>query len=276
MTGWAACRLWGASFFDGLLPDGRTRRPVPLALGSTGHLRGRAGSTLLRERLDPDEIVLIHGIPCTVRRRALFDEMRLAEDAREATVSMDMMAAAGQVSVRQMREYVDPRAGWSGVPQARAALHLADECSLSPNETRMRNIWVIDAGLPRPLVNQPIWDLHGRLLGIADLLDPVAGVVGEFDGAEHRRARRHTRDAAREDLMRRAGLEYFKVTGLDLPDRRLVADRMLATRDRALRVPPTTRGWTITPPPDWKPAPTLDELFAERAQADAQRGTWPS
>lgn len=73
----------------------------------------------------------------------------------------------------------------------------------------MRLIWVLDAILPPPSVNSPIYDLTGRLLGIADLLDLQAGVVGEFDGAEHRGARRHTevdqRDLIAERSVRRLG-----------------------------------------------------------------------
>src|SRR3954447_802486 len=67
----------------------------------------------------------------------------------------------------------------------RAALDLASEDSRSPNETRMRLVWVLDAGLPVPAVNQPVYDLDGRLLGVADLLDVAAGVVGEYDGEDH-------------------------------------------------------------------------------------------
>lgn len=275
VTAWAACRLWRAAFFDGLMPDGRTRRPVPLAIGAAGRIRELPGSTILRDRLEPGEIVLILGIPCTVRRRALFDEMRHAPDLREAVVAMDMMAAAEQVSISQMHEYVATRVGWSGVPQARAALGLADERSKSPNETRLRLIWVLDAGLPSPLANRPVWDLDGRLLGIADLLDVEAGVVVEFDGAEHRTARRHTSDVAREDRMRRAGLEYVKVTGLDVRHPRLVADRILSTRARAPWLPAAQRRWTTVPPPGWRPEPTLDELFAQRARDESHPDSWP-
>src|SRR5690349_24568633 len=37
VTGWAACRLLRANFFDGLAPDGSTPVPVPLALGRRGN-----------------------------------------------------------------------------------------------------------------------------------------------------------------------------------------------------------------------------------------------
>lgn len=276
VTAWAACRLWRAAFFDGLMPDGRTRRPVPLAIGPVGHLRHLPGSTILRDRLDPREVVLILGIPCTARRRALFDEMRHAPDLRDAVVAMDMMAAAEQVSISQMHQYAATRAGWNGVAKARAALDLADERSKSPNETRVRLIWVLDAGLPSPLVNRPVWDLDGRLLGIADLLDEEAGMVVEFDGAEHRRARRHASDVAREDRMRRVGLEYVKVTGLDVPRRDLVVDRLLSSRARARHLPPDQRRWSTAPPPGWRPEPTLDDLFDLRARNESRADSWPA
>lgn len=56
---------------------------------------------------------------------------------------------------------------------------LASEHSRSPNETRTRLIYLLDAGLPTPLVSCPIRDRAGRLLGIADLFDPVAGLAVE-------------------------------------------------------------------------------------------------
>jgi hypothetical protein len=274
VTGWAALRLASAAFFDGLMPDGRTERPVPLVVGTRLHRRPVPTARFLQDRLDASEVVVRHGIPCTATLRALFDEMRLAEDDREATVGMDMAAAAELVSVSQLRGYADAHAGWRGVPRARRALDLADEDSRSPNETRLRLIWVLDAGLPTPLVNRPVFTLSGRLLGHADLFDEHAGVFGEYDGAEHRTATRQTRDAQREDLCRRAGLEYFKVTGLDLRDPARVVERILATRRRAAFLAPNRRTWTLTPPPRWyddapEDAMTLDERLAYRAVVHA-------
>ncbi len=270
VTGWAACRLASATFFDGLLPDGRTERPVPLVVGPTTHRRRVEGVRFLQDRISPDELVVRYGVPCTRTHRALFDEMRYAPDVREATVAMDMVAAAELASISQMRRYADVHDGWRGVPQVRDALDLADEDSRSPNETRLRLIWVLDARLPRPQVNRPVFTLDGRLLGYADLFDEEAGMFGEFDGAEHRRAARHTHDVAREDRCRRAGLEYVKVTGPDLLDVPLVVDRIRATRSRARFLPASARRWTLTPPPGWfDDAPedtlTLDERLAVRA-----------
>lgn len=264
VTGWSGCRLHGGTFFDGLLPDGVTERPVSLCIGPLGQVREKAGVVLSRERLLPTEVTYRHGIAVTPVLRSLFDEMRYVREFREAVVAMDMMAAAEKVSLRQMRDYLLLHPGWTGVPQARAALALADEDSRSPAETRMRLIWQLDAGFPRPMVNKPVFDLNGRLLGIADILDPVAGVVGEYDGADHRGAKRHSRDVAREEDFRRAGLEYFKVVGPDQRNTDLVVSRMSSTRARAKWLT-EDRAWTLEPPPDWGEYISLDQRLEERA-----------
>jgi hypothetical protein len=90
---------------------------------------------------------------------------------------MDMAAAAAALitSIRRMRAYLPSRRGWNGLPQVEAALDLASEKTRSPNETRTRLLWVVRAGLPGPLVNREVFDLSGRLLGFADLLDLDAG-----------------------------------------------------------------------------------------------------
>jgi hypothetical protein len=264
VTGWASLRLHRAGFFDGLAPDGRTPIPVPLVVPRGSKLRGDEEVVLSREPLVRGDTRVLHGIPCTAPRRALFDEMRRTRCLREAVVAMDMAAAALLVSVRQMQEYVAAHRGWRRSSLARRALPLASERSRSPYETRTRLIWVLDAGLPAPLVNQPVWDLDGTLLGIADLLDEAAGVVGEFDGADHRLARRHTSDIAREEAFRRRRLEVFHITGLDVGEPARVVARMRFHRSRAAWLPPAERPWTTTPPRGWPVEESLDEYLAEQ------------
>jgi hypothetical protein len=119
-------------------------------------------------------------------------------------------------------------------------------------------VWVLDAGLPRPLVNQPLFDRRGRLLGYPDLLDVEAGLVGEYDGEDHRRARRHSSDVDREARMRDVRLEVTRATGIDLADRRALATRIQTARRRAPFVAPASRGWTTTAPAWFRPALPLD------------------
>jgi hypothetical protein len=78
VTGWAACRLHGARFFDGLLPDGRTPMPVPIATGGP-YIRGDERISVLRDRLAQEDVVVRHGIPCASELRGVFDAMRHEE-----------------------------------------------------------------------------------------------------------------------------------------------------------------------------------------------------
>lgn len=264
MTGWASLRPHGGNFFDGLAPDGRTRLPVPLAVGQRGAIRGDSRADVSREPLHPDEVVTVQGIPCTVVSRAVFDEMRRADGVVEAVVAIDMAVAALLISVRRVRAYAADRRRWRRSTLVQRALDLASERSRSPNESRTRIIWEVDAGLPRPMVNQQVWDLRGNLLAIADLLDVEAGLVGEFDGADHRAARMHTSDIERQERFERHLLEVFRVTGLDVLHPGRVVDRIVFHRSRARWFPPAERRWTIEPPRGWEVEQSMDDLLDER------------
>lgn len=249
VTGWAACRLHGAGLIDGLQPDGRTQVPVGLALGVDSRIRRDGAVRVSVERLHPDEIEVRQGVPVTRPLRATFDAMREVDDVREAVVVVDMMAAAELVTIESMREYAAQRPGWRAVQVVRRALDLASEHSWSPQETRLRLIWRLDAGLPEPLPNCPIHSSSGVLLGTADLLDDKAGLVAEFDGADHRRVARHTRDVEKEDRFRRHGLEVARVTGTDIRDVPRVVRRLYEARSRAKFLPPDRRSWVARPVP---------------------------
>lgn len=271
VTGWAALRLHRANFFDGLAGDGRTRFPVPLAVGRGSKMRGGERIVLSREPLEPEEVTWLDGIRCTVPNRALFDEARRLRELREAVVAIDMATAALLTSIRRMREYWSHHRSWRRATLVEEALGLASEESRSPQETRYRLVWVLDAGLPPPLVNQRVWDRDGNLLGIADLLDEEAGLVGEFDGADHRTMSRHTHDLSRQQGFERHGLQVCRVTGLDLVDRARVVDRIHFHRSRALGAPPDQRAWTVTPPRGWEREQTLDGYLEEREFFDQVR-----
>lgn len=243
VTGWAALRLAGGGIFDGLSADGRTLLDVPLLLPPGIDIRRGPGYQVRRERLEAEETTVLCGVPCTRPLRAVFDEARRRRDARGAVEAIDMTLAAGLVGDAALRTFVMGKAGWPGSRLVAAALPLVDGRSRSPRETALRLVWMLDAGLPRPLCNWPVADASGRPIGTPDLLCEELAVVVEFDGADHRSRSRHRVDVRREDLFRRAGLEHVAFVGADLDDTDLVVDRLHAAVDRARRsgVPRTWR-----------------------------------
>lgn len=249
LTAWAALRWRGAAFFDGTDLGGRRSLPVPLLIGGTGNLRPDPAVALSWEQFAPAEREIVAGVGCAIVERALFDETRRRRFLRPAVAAIDMAAAAGLTTVARFAEYVESRPAWTGVGVARGAVDLAIDHSRSPQETYLRLVWVIDAVLPVPLCNPPLFSHRGELLGYPDLFDPVAGFVGEYDGADHLEDDRRRRDRAREERFRDHGLEYVAVVTGELSDRTRVVKRLRAAYRRAPFTPEGERRWTLDQPP---------------------------
>lgn len=163
----------------------------------------------------------------------------------------------------RFREYLATRRQRKWVDLARTAVKLAHEGPESPQESRMVLTWELDAGLPRPMCNVDLFGEDGTWLGRPDLLDLSAGVVGEYDGGHHRSAKVRSHDVSREERFRSHGLEYFTIVEGDLPRRSRVVDRMVGTRQRALRSA-EAQHWTLIPPPGSRPALSLDRRLELR------------
>lgn len=252
LTGWAGLRWQGARWLDGV---GRGGRLLDVDLVSTAvGVRPRPGIALSEERLTPTDVVVVDGVPVTTAARSVCFALRYHEDEREAAVLGDVAIAAGLCSVDDVVAYADTIPGWTGIPTARRRLRLLADGSASPGETRMRLIWELDAGLPRPLRNAPVFDRNGRHLATVDLLDPVVGVVGEYDGKAHLRSKQRRRDLRRENDLRAVGLEYVTMVAGDEYRRGATADRIRAAYRRARREPVAMRSWTLEQPEWWRRA----------------------
>jgi hypothetical protein len=247
LTAWASLRWRGAAYFDGRGATGRERLAVPLLLGNR-NLRTSVTTRLSKEQFPPWEHEVVAGLPCAVVERSLYDETRWSPSDRRAVVAVDMTAAAGLITVVGFREYVESRPAWTGVYRARFAADHAVDTSRSPQESLMRLVWTLDAGLPTPLCNMPVFSLNGALLGSPDLFDPVAGLVGEYDGKNHLAEDRRSRDRTREERFRDHGLEYVAVVRGELRHASLVAERLRAAYRRAAFASPDQRRWTLDEP----------------------------
>jgi hypothetical protein len=233
VTAWASLRWRGGGFFDGTDQGGRRILPVPLVMGPTGNLRLGPGAQISWEQCAPWEREVVAGIPCTTVRRSLFDEIRRRGSIRSGVVAADMAIAAGLLTAEELADYVGMRPAWTGVPMTRKVLPLIESRSESPQESLLRLVWTLDAGLPRPMCNYDVFSEDGAFLGRPDLLDPDAGLVGEYDGADHLREDRRQRDRTREERFRDHGLEYVTVVRGEINRPEQVVRRLRAAYDRA-------------------------------------------
>lgn len=251
VTGWASLRFRGARYFDGLdqAPAG-VFAPVPIVTGGA-LLRPDDRVVVSRAQLSMGERELVGGIWVTTPERALFDEVRRHCSLRRAVADIEVAVAAGLLTFADFDAYVSKRNPWTGVGLARDAVALAGLGCWSRPEVGMALAWMVDAGLPRPRCNVPVFDLAGNLIAIVDLLDPEAGCVGEYQGADHKDGDKHRMDVAREQALREAGLECFEVVGGDLGDMDLVVKRMNSARDRSRFLRPENRLWTLDEPAWW-------------------------
>ncbi|WP_036507215.1 hypothetical protein [Nocardioides sp. URHA0020] len=256
VTGWAALRLQGGGFFDGLAPDGRTRVRVPVAANGTRH-RGDLGTAVAEDRVPEDEVVVLHGIRCARAERALYDEMQRIGEVREMAVAVGAACAAQLTSVKRMRLYAATRRWYRDVRLVKAAVEISVEGCRSPQEDRFRQVWELDAQWGRPLLNPTILDARGRFVANPDLLDPGRGVVGEYAGAGHRDLDQHEADVDREAAVRAVGLEYVEMVGRTLRDPARVVARMEQAAARAVHL---ERRWQLAP----RTVPTLDEVLDRR------------
>ena len=250
VTGWAALHWLGGRWF------GSSADPVPLV--TQREVVPPPGVLVSQEHLKRGEVVVVDGLPVTTPVRSVCFAMRHARDWRDGVVAIDMACYSDLVTVAEVAAYAARIGPWTGIPRCRKALAYADENSWSPQEVIMRLVWTIDAGYPRPLCNVPVFDRHGRHVGTPDLLDPVAGVVGEYDGSQHLLGPQRGRDVRREGEFRRLGLEWVTMVASDRADDYVsFRSRLTTAYANARHAPADDRPWATDPPSWWVDTSTV-------------------
>ncbi len=195
--------------------------------------------------LDPEEIVMVGGMPVTGVARILVDLARTVpfEDAvivADAALRPDdpgwrrteMASAHGAVDAAALSAALARARRWRGTPDARRALGFADGRSESVGESRSR-VALQNAGLPAPVLQWEVRGRDGRLIGYTDFGWPELCTVGEFDGrVKYGRLLRPGQEPGeavyeekvREDRLRDQGLRVVRWTWSDLSNFTPVAD----------------------------------------------------
>jgi hypothetical protein len=99
-------------------------------------------------------------------------------------------------------------------------------------------------------------------VGTPDLLDPVAGVLGEYDGPLHLLGAQRSKDVRREGAFRRLGLECVTMLAADRADPGPFIGRLREAYARAERIPADHRSWSLTLPPWWTDTSTVEKRRA--------------
>lgn len=262
VSGWAALRWSGGTWFGGVDRHGDLL-PVPVAVSTGNRLRPRPGVAPSQEHIPPHELARRNGIRVTTALWSVAFEMRKATTDEAAVVAFEMAAFNDLVSIAELSSYVESSM-WQrwGVERLRRVLPVLEENSWSPMEPTMRLTWHLEADCPRPQANRAVFDLNGRFVGTPDTFDPLAGVIGFYDGALHLAGEVRHADVAKEAAYRRLGLESVTMMAGDLADRGAFIRRLHEAYARAQRRPVEQRQWLLEPPAWWKPTWTVAQRRA--------------
>ncbi len=144
-------------------------------------------------------------------------ELTRREPLVEAVVAADAMLHADLVTLEELRAYVEEREGTGGVRNARKAATIAEPKTESPMESRLRMV-LLEAGLPRPRVQEELLDSRGRVVARPDLAYPSARLGIEYDGVTHRESL--AEDNRRQNmLLREFGVVLLRYTAVDVYNR---------------------------------------------------------
>ncbi|MGY1763906.1 DUF559 domain-containing protein [Geodermatophilus sp. SYSU D00779] len=172
----------------------------------------------------PDRIVHCSAVPPAETRQlrgvTVTSPSRTWVDLAAAVPPPALLAVTDQMFARGFPEDEFPAVlrravGRRGVATARRVLPWADPLAGSPMESVLR--WLLlEAGLPRPVLQHVVRDAGGRFLGRVDLAWPEQRVAVEFDGDVHRDRRVFVDDLRRQNGLVLAGWTVLRFTSADV------------------------------------------------------------
>ncbi len=206
LAGLAAAALHGSQWID---DDG----PIELIWRNP---HPPAGVITRNQRVEPDEVTRVNGLPVTSLARTAFDLARQLPTA-EAVARLDALMRATPFASEDVMILAKRYAGARGLRKLRTALPLLDPGAASPRETWLR-LLLIDAGLPVPTTQIPVQQ-NWRLVAVLDMGWEGYKVAVEYDGDHHRANRRqYARDQDRLRKLEELGWVVIRVIAEDKPE----------------------------------------------------------
>lgn len=205
LAGLAAAALHGSRWIDDDEPiELIWRNPHP-----------PCGVITRNQRIQPDEVTRVSGLPVTTLARTAFDLARL-RPIGEAVARIDALMRATPFSLEEVLLLAKRYRGARGLRRLRLALPLVDPGAASPKETWLR-LLLIDAGLPVPTTQIPVQD-NWRLIALLDMGWEEYKVAAEYDGDHHRTNRKqYARDQSRLRKLEELGWTVIRVIADDKP-----------------------------------------------------------
>lgn len=204
IAGRSAAALLGAEWTDASLP-------VDLIHENRNRLRG---ITVRGDRLADNEIQVIDGMPVTTPVRTALD-LACWYPRSVAVPALDALARASSIDADDALVLARQYPGRRGIRMARESLGLVDGGAQSPKETWLR-LLLVDAGLPRPQTQIPVYDQFGELIAYLDMGWEDIKVAAEYDGEQHRTDRRqYSWDSRRREVLEELGWIVIRVLAGD-------------------------------------------------------------
>lgn len=165
--------------------------------------------------LECREVVPVHGLPVTAPLDTWCD-LATRWSRRRLFAAGDVLLRDHHLELGRVIAHVESLSGRRGVCVLRELAPRLAAGSASPKESEARLLF-LDSGLPEPQLNVPVRDEWGSLIGIADFVWWERGVVGEYDGDQHRTDRtvwQYERD--RRARFEANGWTYVEMTNIHL------------------------------------------------------------
>lgn len=221
VAGFSAAALHGSKWVD----DGRV-----VELIHNNHHRS-AGIQLHRDIVAADEIEILGGLTVTSPPRTALD-LGCWYPTMTAVAGIDTLAGATEIKAADIELLARRYPGRRGIARARRAADLFDPGAQSPKESWLRVV-VIEAGMPRPQTQIPVFDEFGNVFAYLDMGWEEVKVAVEYDGEQHRNDRRqYTWDVRRLERLERLGWIVVRVVAGDRPGD--IVHRVRAVRARRM------------------------------------------
>ena len=203
LSGYSAALLLGAD----CAPD--PGLPVEVTVPGGGQ-RVHPGLRVHRDQLAPGEITSVGDVRCTTPMRTAYDLAR-QDDLVEAVVAVDRLSNVYRFQPDLLLNFAVHYAGARGTERVARVLAEASPYTGSPMESRLRMV-IVEAGLPRPMVQWPVQDVLARTVVWLDLAYPELDIGIEYEGEIHAAAARVRRDTSRYTRLVDRGWRIYRYT----------------------------------------------------------------